>query len=323
MIEQDQITTADKKDVISKTARPETLKTYIGQDNIKKKLSVFTVAAKARNESLDHVLIYGGAGLGKTTLAHVITNEMQANIKSTSGVIINKAGDLVALLTNLQEHDVLFIDEIHKLNSAITEVLYPAMEDFEVDIIIGEGVTARSIKLSLPQFTLIGATTNIGALPLPLRDRFGINLHLEDYSVCDLMHIIENYTLNFGIKILPEAAKKIANCARGNPRVANKIIRRVRDYCQVADVDKITLNTAEQVLKLLEIDDLGLTSLDRKLINFLLNKNKPVGLETLVIALGEHKDVIVETIEPYLIKKGLICRTARGREATSKAKEIM
>lgn len=303
---------------LEQTLRPRLLKEYIGQDRIKHNLSVFIAAALERKEPLDHVLLSGPPGLGKTTLANVITNEMNVQIRLTSGPAIDRAGDLAAILTNLQAGDVLFIDEIHRLNRAVEEVLYPAMEDFSLDIIIGKGPSARSLRLDLPPFTLIGATTRTGLLTSPLRDRFGVLLHLDYYKINELQQIIMRSAGILGVEVDPDAAEEIAGRSRGTPRVSNRLLRRVRDFAQVKGDGRITKDLAEDALIMLEVDALGLDNIDRKLLGVIAEKfdGGPVGLDTLAAAIGEEPDTIYEVYEPYLLQLGFIKRTARGRVIT-------
>ncbi len=301
--------------------RPKTLKEYIGQDKVKENLKVYIEAAKKRGEPLDHVLLYGPPGLGKTTLSNIISNEMNSNIKITSGPAIEKPGDLAALLTNLSEFDVLFIDEIHRLNKSVEEILYPALEDFTLDIIIGKGPSARSIRLDLPKFTLIGATTKAGSLTTPLRDRFGIVSRLELYTPEQLDLIVKRSASILGVEIDKDAAFEIARRSRGTPRIANRILKRVRDYASVLGNGNVTLDIAKIALNKLEIDELGLDEIDRKILETIIMKYNggPVGLETLAATIGEEVETIEDVYEPYLMQIGFLSRTPRGRIAMQDA----
>lgn len=301
--------------------RPKTLSEYIGQTKVKENMKVYIEAAKKREEPLDHVLLYGPPGLGKTTLANIISHEMNSNLKITSGPAIEKPGDLAALLTNLSPFDVLFIDEIHRLNKSVEEILYPALEDFTLDIIIGKGPSARSIRLDLPKFTLIGATTRAGALTTPLRDRFGIVERLELYNSEDLTTIVKRSANILDIIIENDAAVEIAKRSRGTPRIANRLLKRVRDYALVMGDGTITLEIAKIALNKLDIDDMGLDSIDRRLLKTLIEKyqGRPVGIETLATTLGEEVTTIEDVYEPYLIQIGYISRTPRGRIALPEA----
>ena len=301
--------------------RPKTLSEYIGQTKVKENIKVYIEAAKKREEPLDHVLLYGPPGLGKTTLANIISHEMNSNLKITSGPAIEKPGDLAALLTNLSPFDVLFIDEIHRLNKSVEEILYPALEDFTLDIIIGKGPSARSIRLDLPKFTLIGATTRAGALTTPLRDRFGIVERLELYNSEDLTTIVKRSANILDIVIENDAAVEIAKRSRGTPRIANRLLKRVRDYALVMGNGTITLEISKIALNKLDIDDMGLDSIDRRLLKTLIEKyqGKPVGIETLATTLGEEVTTIEDVYEPYLIQIGYISRTPRGRIALPEA----
>ncbi|OGL41044.1 MAG: Holliday junction DNA helicase RuvB, partial [Candidatus Schekmanbacteria bacterium GWA2_38_9] len=298
--------------------RPASLNEYIGQENVKENLKVFIQAAKARNEHLDHCLFWGPPGLGKTTLAYIIAKEMGVNIKTTSGPVLEKQGDLVAILSNLQEYDVLFIDEIHRLNRAVEETLYPAMEDFQVDIIIGQGPSARSMKLKLPNFTLIGATTRTGLLTAPLRGRFGIKHRLEYYNHNELNTIIKRSAGILKIEISDDGACEIAKRSRGTPRVANRFLKRVRDFAEVKGDGRIDIDAAKNALEMLEIDEKGLDSLDRKLLITIIEKfnGGPVGVGTISAVVSEEKDTIEDVYEPFLIKEGFLERTPRGRMVT-------
>ena len=295
--------------------RPKFLNEYIGQSKVKENMKVYIESAKKREDSLDHVLLYGPPGLGKTTLANIIANEMGSKIKITSGPTIEKAGDLAALLTNLQENDVLFIDEIHRLNKNVEEILYPALEDFALDIIIGKGPTAKSIRINLPKFTLIGATTKAGTLSTPLRDRFGIVDRLELYAVQDLAYIVKRSAKILDVAIDDESAIEIARRSRGTPRIANRLLKRVRDYALVIGDGKIDLKVAKTALNRLEIDELGLDEIDRKLLDVMITKyaGRPVGIDTLATTVGEEVETIEDVYEPYLIQIGFIARTVRGR----------
>ena len=295
--------------------RPKTLDEYIGQTKVKENMKIYIEAAKKRGEPLDHVLLYGPPGLGKTTLSNIISNEMNSNIKITSGPAIEKPGDLAALLTNLSEFDVLFIDEIHRLSKSVEEILYPALEDYTLDIIIGKGPSARSIRLDLPKFTLIGATTKAGSLTTPLRDRFGIVHRLELYSTEDLTTIVNRSSKILGVKIEEDAAKEIARRSRGTPRIANRLLKRVRDYALVLGDGDITLKMTKIALNKLEIDELGLDEIDRKILETMIVQynGRPVGIEALAASIGEEIDTIEDVYEPYLIQIGFIARTPRGR----------
>ncbi len=323
---QDRFTTPQKEDddiSFESTLRPRTLDEYIGQEKIKENLKVFIQATKERAEALDHVLFYGPPGLGKTTMANIIASELGVNIKGTSGPVIERAGDLAAILTNLKEHDVLFIDEIHRLNHVVEEILYPAMEDFKLDIMIGQGPSARSIKLDLPKFTLVGATTRAGLLTSPLRDRFGVIHRLDYYKEEELKIIVERSAKILNISIDSEGSLEIAHRSRGTPRIANRLLRRVRDYAQVRADGNITKKVADEALKMLEVDELGFDKMDRKLLLTIIEKfnGGPVGVETLSAAVSEEKDTIEDVYEPFLIQGGYIHRTPRGRVATKIAYE--
>ena len=298
--------------------RPQTLQDYIGQQKAKEILSIYIEAARQRNDALDHVLFYGPPGLGKTTLAGIIANEMNVNLKVTSGPAIEKPGEMAAILNNLQEGDILFIDEIHRLNRQVEEVLYPAMEDYAIDIMIGKGTSARSVRLDLPKFTLVGATTRAGLLTAPLRDRFGVIQHLEFYSIEELVLIIQHSARILNVEIDEKGAVELARRSRGTPRLANRILRRVRDFAQVRYDGRITEEVANTALDLLDVDKLGLDQTDRHILTTMIDKfhGGPVGLDTLAAAIGEDNGTIEEVYEPYLIKNGLIMRTPRGRVVT-------
>ena len=305
--------------------RPRFLHEYIGQDRAKENLRIFIQAAKMRGESLDHVLLHGPPGLGKTTLAAVIANEMGVNMRITSGPTIEKAGDLAALLTNLQENDILFVDEIHRMNRAVEEILYPAMEDFAIDIIIGKGPSANSIRLDLPKFTLIGATTRAGSLSAPLRDRFGIIFRLQMYSTEELMRIVEHSAGVLGVKAEEDGMREIARRSRGTPRIVNRMLKRVRDYAQVRGDGVITCQLAREALTLLDVDELGLDRVDRAILTTMMTKfgGRPVGLDTLAATTGEDAVTIEDVYEPYLMQLGFIMRTPRGRICTQAAYDHM
>ena len=308
-------------EAIEASIRPRRLDEYLGQQPVREQLAIYIEAARHRGEALDHVLIFGPPGLGKTTLSHVIANELGVNLRVTSGPVIEKAGDLAALLTNLQPHDVLFIDEIHRMSPVVEEVLYPAMEDFQIDIMIGEGPAARPIKLDLPPFTLIGATTRAGLLTAPLRDRFGIVQRLEFYSAEELTRIVRRSAQILGIACEPEGAAEIAKRSRGTPRIANRLLRRVRDYAEVKARGVVTREVADLALRMLDVDAVGFDVMDRKLLLAVLEKfsGGPVGLDSLAAAIGEERDTIEDVLEPYLIQQGYLQRTPRGRMATLSA----
>lgn len=305
--------------------RPKFLKEYIGQDKVKENMEIYIEAAKKRGEPLDHVLLYGPPGLGKTTLANIISNEMKSNIKITSGPAITKPGDLAAVLTSLSEFDVLFIDEIHRLNKNVEEILYPALEDYTLDIVIGQGPTAKSIRIDLPKFTLIGATTKAGSLTTPLRDRFGIVHRLELYTIKDLTTIIKRSANILKIEIDDESSVEIARRSRGTPRIANRLLKRVRDYALVLGDGNINIKIAKTALNRLEIDELGLDEIDRKILEVMIEKygGRPIGIDTLATTVGEEVDTIEDVYEPYLIQIGFISRTPRGRIPLKQAYEHM
>lgn len=315
------LSTEKRVEDIETSLRPERLDDFVGQEAVRANLKVFIEAAKNRNEALDHVLFVGPPGLGKTTLAQIMAKELGVNFHSTSGPVIAKAGDLAALLTNLEERDVLFIDEIHRLSPAVEEILYPAMEDFQLDLIIGEGPAARSVKIDLAKFTLVAATTRLGLLTTPLRDRFGIPVRLNFYTVEELEYIIRRGAHILHMPIAPDGAREIARRARGTPRIAGRLLRRVRDFASVAGTDAIDRKIADEALSRLEVDNLGLDQLDRRYLGMIAENfgGGPVGIETIAAGLSEPRDAIEDIIEPYLIQQGFIQRTPRGRVMTAKA----
>ena len=314
-------TASPQEEALERALRPRRLDEYIGQEKIREQLGIFIEAAKRRTEALDHVLLFGPPGLGKTTLSHILAHELGVNLRQTSGPVLERPGDLAALLTNLEPRDVLFIDEIHRLSPIVEEILYPALEDFQIDIMIGEGPAARSVKIDLPPFTLVGATTRAGMLTNPLRDRFGIVARLEFYSPQELTRIVTRSAQLLAIPLADEGALEIARRSRGTPRIANRLLRRVRDYAEVRADGNVTLKVADAALSMLDVDRSGLDVMDRKLLATVLDKfgGGPVGVDNLAAAIGEERDTIEDVLEPYLIQQGFLQRTSRGRVATALA----
>ncbi|QHJ13700.1 Holliday junction ATP-dependent DNA helicase RuvB [Paraglaciecola mesophila] len=324
MIEADRLiqpTAIREDEVIDRAIRPKMLADYTGQDHVCEQMDIFIRAARKRSDALDHLLIFGPPGLGKTTLANIVANEMGVSIKTTSGPVLEKAGDLAALLTNLEENDVLFIDEIHRLSPVVEEILYPAMEDYQLDIMIGEGPAARSIKLELPPFTLIGATTRAGSLTSPLRDRFGIVQRLEFYNIKDLTQIVKRSAEFLALDLAEDGAIEIAKRSRGTPRISNRLLRRVRDYAEIKSDGQISSQVASAALDMLDVDKEGFDYMDRKLLTTIIEKfmGGPVGLDNLAAAIGEERDTIEDVIEPFLIQQGFLQRTPRGRIVSQRA----
>ena len=325
MIETDRLISAApasvQEEVIERALRPKALDEYVGQEKVRSQLSIFIEAARKRKEALDHVLLFGPPGLGKTTLAHIIAREMGVNLRHTSGPVIERAGDLAAMLTNLEPNDVLFIDEIHRLSPVVEEILYPALEDFQIDIMIGEGPAARSVKLDLPPFTLVGATTRAGMLTNPLRDRFGIVARLEFYNADELTRIVERSARLLEVEVDAAGAREIATRSRGTPRISNRLLRRVRDFAEVRADGHVTRSVADDALKMLDVDPVGFDVMDRKLLRAVIDKfgGGPVGVDNLAAAIGEERDTIEDVLEPYLIQQGYLQRTLRGRIATAQA----